>query len=101
MSESTSESVVHFESSFINATRFFGFVDASSIDVIPRDTEGTVEPALTHTPRWTAQAMGYKRSWVITGQFWCESRFWWRPNPMDYGGVWVMTGMGYDRFDCI
>jgi len=19
---------------------------------------------------------------------------------MDYGGVWVMTGMGYDRFDC-
>jgi hypothetical protein len=20
---------------------------------------------------------------------------------MDYGGVWVMTGMGYDRFDCI
>jgi hypothetical protein len=20
---------------------------------------------------------------------------------MGYGGVWVITGMGYDRFDCI
>ena len=26
--------------------------------------EITVEPLITHTPRWTAQGMGYEGSWV-------------------------------------
>ena len=27
----------------------------------------TVEPVITHTPRWMAQAMGYYRSWLSRG----------------------------------
>ena len=27
----------------------------------------TVEPLLTHTPRWTARAMGYERLWANRG----------------------------------
>jgi hypothetical protein len=27
-------------------------------------TLGAVETLITHTPRWTAQAMGYKRVWL-------------------------------------
>ena len=35
----------------------------------------TVEPLLTHTPRWMAQAIGYKRIWGMKGQFWCKFEF--------------------------
>ena len=57
----------------------------------------TVEPALTHTPRWMAQAMGYERLWAIAGQFWCKFRFGGGPNLWVMGvygllQVWVMTG---------
>ena len=34
----------------------------------------TVEPVLTHTPRWTVRAMGYYRSWVSTGMLIIDSK---------------------------
>ena len=36
----------------------------------------TVEPLLTHTPRWMARAMGYGGLWVMRGHFWCKITIW-------------------------
>jgi len=40
----------------------------------------TVEPLMSHTPRWIAQAMGYERLWVLRGQFGCKFQFGSGPN---------------------
>jgi hypothetical protein len=34
----------------------------------------TVEPVLTHTPRWMAQAMGYYRLWLSRGGLKIDSK---------------------------
>jgi len=33
----------------------------------PTEGGGTVGPLITHTPRWTAQAMGFQGLWVYGG----------------------------------
>jgi len=38
-----------------------------SIYVSMSQEKYTVEPLLTHTPRWTARAMGYERLWANRG----------------------------------
>ena len=48
----------------------------------------TVEPVLTHTPRWMARAMGYWGLWVMRGHFWCKITIWFPKK------VWVMRGYG-------
>jgi len=35
----------------------------------------TVEPLISHTPRWIARAMGYERLWFYRGQFSCKFQF--------------------------
>jgi len=57
----------------------------------------TVEPLISHTPRWIARAMGYERLWVLRGQFGCKFQFGSGQN------LWGMGGYGfrYESFDCI
>jgi hypothetical protein len=33
--------------------------------IVSISKSGTVKPLLTHTPQWTAQAMGYQGLWVV------------------------------------
>ncbi|KAF8810478.1 hypothetical protein BYT27DRAFT_7006962, partial [Phlegmacium glaucopus] len=61
----------------------------------------TVEPVITHTPWWMAQAMGYYRLWVWRGSIGESSStssppFMSMVKPMGFSsrGVWVM---GYGR----
>ncbi|KAF8811548.1 hypothetical protein BYT27DRAFT_7221402 [Phlegmacium glaucopus] len=59
----------------------------------------TVEPVITHTPRWMAQAMGYYRLWVWRGMLKIGSKNHQKialVKPMGFSsrGVWVM---GYGR----
>ena len=60
---------------------------------IPKNTQkhSTVEPALIHTPLWTAQAMGYGRLWVMRGDFWCRMMNWWPKK------LWGITGYGFSQ----
>jgi len=62
----------------------------------------TVEPLISHTPRWIARAMGYERLWVLRGQLGSKFQFGSGLNlwGMEGYGLWVMGGMGYESFDC-
>ena len=61
----------------------------------------TVEPLLTHTPRWMARAMGYERLPVMG----YERALLLQNNKLVpqksmgyvYEGLWAMRGMGYDQ----
>jgi len=48
----------------------------------------TVEPLISHTPRWIARAMGYERLWVLRGQFGSKFQFGSGLN------LWGMEGYG-------
>ena len=50
--------------------------------------EVTVKPLITHTPWWTAHAMGYEGLWVMRVNFWCEMMIWWLKK------LWVMGDYG-------
>jgi len=61
----------------------------------PSHSNSTVEPLISHTPRWIARAMGYERLWVLRGRFGCKFQFGSGLNLWgmgDYGlwEVWIM-----------
>ena len=51
----------------------------------------TVEPVITHTPRWTVQGMGYHRLWVMAVLNIPAHQVGGRPE------LWVTTGYGLSQ----